>query len=204
MSISKKVLFLILGIATVWSSIYVYHVHVNYRFTEITTAKVYRSGAMPSATLTKYIEKYDIKTVVDLRIGNVSDPLNPGLASDVGEEKITVENIDGVKHVNIPSRQIPSEDNLRQFFELLDKSTTYPVLIHCHHGTGRAVLYSALYRVKYEGFSNEEARQNAIFPLFLSSFDNGTPKGEWLKAFRLQEYEYASSSDNTFRVAKSN
>lgn len=205
MSTSKKILFLIVGIAVIWASIYVYHVHVNYRFTEITAAKVYRSGAMPSATLSKYIEKYGIKTVVDLRIGNVSDPLNPGLASAIGEEKITVENIEGVKHVNIPSQQIPSEDNLRQFFELLDKSTTYPVLIHCHHGTGRAVLYSALYRVKYEGFSNEEARQNTVFPLFLSSFDDGTPKGEWLKAFSLQEEdEYASSSDNTFSVAKSN
>lgn len=195
MGTTKRFVFSILGIAIVFTSLYVYHVHVNYRFTEITAAKVYRSGAMPSQTLTKYVTKYGIKTIIDLRVGNVSDPLNPGLASQIAEEKTTIENIDGVQHINIPSQQIPSEENLKQFFKVLDKDLSYPVLIHCHHGTGRAVLYSALYRIKYEGFDNEEARKNTVFPLTLSSFDDGTPKGEWLKSFELKsEDDYAAST----------
>jgi protein tyrosine/serine phosphatase len=32
----------------------------------------------------------------------------------------------------------------------MDNSDNYPVLIHCYHGTGRAEMYSALYRIEYE------------------------------------------------------
>ena len=100
--------------------------------------------------------------------------------------------------MNIPSKQIPSKENLEQFFEILDQDISYPVLIHCHHGTGRAVLYSAIYRIEYENYTNEEARKNAKFPIFLSSFDHGTPKGEWLKGYNSIRNEELSvvSSDN--------
>jgi protein tyrosine phosphatase len=37
----------------------------------------------------------------------------------------------------------------------MDNSDNYPVLIHCYHGTGRAEMYSALYRIEYEKFTNE-------------------------------------------------
>jgi hypothetical protein len=40
----------------------------------------------------------------------------------------------------------------------MDNSDNYPVLIHCF-GTGRAEMYSALYRIEYEKFTNEAARQ---------------------------------------------
>jgi protein tyrosine/serine phosphatase len=32
----------------------------------------------------------------------------------------------------------------------MDNKDNYPVLIHCYHGTGRAEMYSALYRIEYE------------------------------------------------------
>ena len=65
----------------------------------------------------------------------------------------------------------------------MDDKSNYPVLIHCYHGIGRAQVYSAVYRIEYEGWSNEEARQKAAFPVTFSSFDNGTPKGEFLKSY---------------------
>jgi hypothetical protein len=40
----------------------------------------------------------------------------------------------------------------------MDNKDNYPVLIHCYHGTGRAEMYSALYRIEYENFTNEDAR----------------------------------------------
>ena len=41
----------------------------------------------------------------------------------------------------------------------MDDSSNYPVLIHCYHGVGRAQMFSALYRIEYEGWTNQEARE---------------------------------------------
>ncbi len=194
MKTTQKFIFSILGLAILFTCFYVYHVHFNYRFTEITENKVFRSAAIPPEKIDDYITKHNIKTVIDLRVGHVSDPLNPSLSSNIEKEKIAVEKIAGTTYVNIPSRQIPSEENLTRFFEILDQDEAYPILIHCHHGTGRAVLYSALYRIEYEGYSNEEARVNTRFPVVLSSFDNGTPKGEWLKAYDFRKKKHAVSA----------
>jgi protein tyrosine/serine phosphatase len=54
----------------------------------------------------------------------------------------------------------------------MDNSDNYPVLIHCYHGTGRAVF--CLYRIEYEKFTNEAARQGVRTLLKFSSFDDGT------------------------------
>lgn len=203
MKTTKRFVFSILGVAIIFTAIYVYHVHFNYRFLEVTENKVYRSAAIPPEKIHKYIEKHGIKTVIDLRVGKVSDPLNPSLSSDITKEKIAVEKIKGTKHINIPSQQIPSEENLKEFFKVLDQDISYPVLIHCHHGTGRAVLYSALYRIEYEGFSNEEARLKTRVPVFLSSFDHGTPKGEWLKVYTSKkEDEFATTTIKKEEIKK--
>jgi len=195
MKSTKRCIFSILGMAIIVTSLYVYNVHFDYRFTEITEGKVYRSAKIPPNQIQDYIQDNGIKTVIDLRIGNLIDPLNPSLSADITAEKNAVEAIDGVRYVNIPSHQIPSEQNLEMFYETLDEEDAFPVLIHCHHGTGRAILYSALYRIEYEGFSNEEARSKTKFPLYLSSFDHGTPKGEWLKIYeKRKNEEYATTT----------
>jgi hypothetical protein len=41
-------------------------------------------------------------------------------------------------------------------------------------------MYSALYRIEYEKFTNEASRQG-VRTLKFSSFDDGTPKGEYLR-----------------------
>ena len=184
MKTSRKIIFSVLAITVILASFYIYQVHFNYRFTEIAENKVYKSAAIPPEDIGDYIKKYNIKTVIDLREGTVIDPLNPSFNVDIVKERAAVNAIEGVKHINIASKQIPNDENLEAFFSLLDDEATYPVLIHCHHGIGRAGLYSALYRIKYEGLSNEEARKKTGLITAFSSFDNGTPKGEWIKAFK--------------------
>jgi protein tyrosine/serine phosphatase len=45
----------------------------------------------------------------------------------------------------------------------MDNSDNYPVLIHCYHGTGRAEMYSALYRIEYEVLLRSTSRsENTI------------------------------------------
>jgi len=56
----------------------------------------------------------------------------------------------------------------------------YPVLIHCYHGVCRAEMYSAIYRIEYEGMDKDEARTSTRFFTKFSSFDLGKPKGDYL------------------------
>jgi protein tyrosine/serine phosphatase len=65
----------------------------------------------------------------------------------------------------------------------MDNPANYPVLIHCYHGIGRAEMYSAIYRIEYEGFTNEKARSGVRTLIKWSSFDDGKPKGEFLKNY---------------------
>ncbi len=78
-------------------------------------------------------------------------------------------------------------DELNSFYEIMDNPENYPVLIHCYHGAGRAPLFGAVYRIEYEDMSNEEARDKTRFLLKGSSFDDDSPKGEFLKNYKKRE-----------------
>ncbi len=159
---------------------YVWWVHFNYRFAAVVENKVYKSGAIPPEKIARYINKHKIKTVVDLRDPGRHDALNPGKQAEIDQEREAIEKLPGVTHINIPSGQVPTKETLTRFFEVMDDRTVYPVLIHCYHGTGRAMIYAALYRIEYEGFSNEDARAKTRVILSGSSFDEGRGKGDFL------------------------
>ena len=108
------------------------------------------------------------------------------MMADIEAERAAVDKIDGVTHHSIPSDQVPTQANLDSLFNILDQEDAYPVLMHCYHGTGRAQIYSAIYRIEYEDFSNEEAREKTRILLKGSSFDDGKPKGEFLKAYKTR------------------
>lgn len=45
----------------------------------------------------------------------------------------------------------------------------------------------ALYRIEYEGWSNEDARKGVRTFIKWSSFDDGKPKGEYLKEYKSRK-----------------
>jgi protein tyrosine/serine phosphatase len=116
---------------------------------------------------------------------------NPEVPEELKAEKLAVAKIPGVNYFNNGSDQVPNQKNLDYFYTIMDNPKNYPVLIHCYHGIGRAQLYAALYRMEYEGWSNEEARAQAAFPLRFSSFDDGKPKGEFLKNYKTRKQKRA-------------
>ncbi|MBC2735079.1 MAG: dual specificity protein phosphatase family protein [Desulfobacteraceae bacterium] len=192
-----KVTGLILGaIALVATAAYLYHVHVNYRFMTITEGKVYQSGAMPPEKLTKVVQRHHIKTVIDLR-------------QEEEKEAIAAEHAamtaNGVRHVNIPSHQAPLPTTVEQYLAVMDDPAVFPVLIHCHHGVSRAVLFSALYRMEYEGWDNAKAHGATRFMTYKSSFDRGTRKGDFVLNYkprhRITSNDPSSSSVTTRPVS---
>ena len=168
---------------------YVWYVHFNYRFGEISEGKVYKSGLIDPNKLESYLLKHNIKTVVDLLDPGVQDDLNPAKQAEINAEESAINDINtkyslNIQHVNIPSGQVPTKDTLEKFYKVLDDKSNYPVLIHCYHGTGRAQIYSAIYRLEYENWKNEDARDKTRFMVegfgYRSSFADGKEKGDFL------------------------
>lgn len=186
---NKKIIgFSILAILLIFGAKYVYDMHINHNFETITEGKVYKSGVIPPDEIESYVKKYHIKSIIDLRYPGTNDLVNnPEIPAELTAEKEAVAKIKGVNYFNNGSDQVPVQQNLDVFFKIMDNKDNYPVLIHCFHGTGRAEMYSALYRIEYEGFSNEEARAGVRTLVKFSSFDDGKPKGEYLKAYEKRK-----------------
>jgi protein tyrosine phosphatase (PTP) superfamily phosphohydrolase (DUF442 family) len=193
----KKTLKL-LGLLFVISGIYyVWHVHFNYRFEEISEGKVYKSALIKNKdTMEKLLVNHNIKTVVDLLDPGVQDRLNPAKQVQIDTEDRYIKEINkknnlNIKHVNIPSAQVPTKETLKKFFEILDDKSNYPILIHCYHGTGRAQIYSALYRIEYENWSNADARAKTRVIVegfgYRSSFSDGRVKGDYLMNYKKRD-----------------
>jgi protein tyrosine/serine phosphatase len=184
----KIIGFSVLTILLLFVGKYVYDMNINHNFEIITDGKVYKSGVIPPDEIESYVKKYHIKSIIDLRMPGTNDlVLNPEKPGELMAEKQAVEKIGGVNYFSNPSEQVPNQKNIAVFTKIMDNKANYPVLIHCYHGTGRAKMYSAIYRIEYEGYTNEDAR-NAVRTLVKwSSFDNGTPKGEYLKAYKSRK-----------------
>ncbi len=177
---------IVLGLMYAWYNNY------NFRFEEISPKKVYKSALISPDRLEGFLVDNNIKTVIDLLDPGVQDRLNPAQQEDIDKEDAAIKAINkkhgtDIRHVNIPSGQVPTKKTLKKFFEVLDENSSYPVLIHCYHGMGRAVIYSALYRIEYEGWKNDDARMKARLlplmvdsPLHHSSFAKGREKGGFL------------------------
>jgi len=171
-------------------SFYVYQMHFNHNLVVVTEGKFYKTAAMPPDDLVDFVQKHNIKTVIDLRMPGLEDRvLNPEVPGELYLEEKALAELPNVSYVNLPTPQVPEDQTVDKFVELLENPDVYPVLVHCYHGTGRAMLFSSIYRIEFEGFSNEEARKKSRFFVPFSSFDHGTPKGEYLKAYKKRRSE---------------
>lgn len=181
----KRIALVVLLVVLVFVGKYVYDMNINHNFETITEGKVYKSGVIPPDEIESYVKKHHIKSIVDLRFPGTADLVNnPEIPQELTAEKEAIAKIKGVNYFNNGSDQVPKPENLERFFKIMDNPANYPVLIHCYHGVGRAEMYSALYRIEYENWTNEQARQGVRTIVKFSSFDDGTPKGEYLKAYK--------------------
>lgn len=186
---NKKIIgFLLLAIILFFGGKQIYDMNINHNFETITEGKVYKSGVIPPDELESYVTKYHIKSIVDLRFPGTTDLTNnPEIPAELTAEQNAIAKIKGVNYFNNGSEQVPKQENLDRFFKIMDNKDNYPVLIHCYHGIGRGEMYSALYRIEYENFTNEAARQGVRTVVKFSSFDDGTPKGEYLKSYKSRK-----------------
>ncbi|GAA4159485.1 dual specificity protein phosphatase family protein [Chryseobacterium ginsenosidimutans] len=184
-NITKRILISLVVVTAVILAFVFYQKKVRYNLVTISENKVYNSGVVPPDKLPGFISDYKIKTIVDLRDGLVQTELNPETKKQVNAEENAVDKIAGVHYFNLPTDQIPEDSTVQKFLKIMDNPKNYPVLIHCHHGVGRSRLFSSIYRIEYENFTNENARSNArLFWEFGSNFSKNSEKGIYLTNYK--------------------
>lgn len=136
------------------------------RLREVTPGRFYRCGQLTQEGFAAAIERYGIRTIVNLQN---EDP-DPQLPRDwFGGPKVPESEFCaklGVRYVFLhpdllPRCRLPAErpQVIGNWLAVLDDPTAYPVLVHCKAGLHRTGLLTAVYRVEYEGWSHAAAVQ---------------------------------------------
>jgi protein tyrosine/serine phosphatase len=116
----------------------------------------YRSAQLFSFNMPYYIEKYKIKTVINLRGEQKSKSWYQN------ERRVTREHNVTLTTFKMSSRKYLDFNRTSALVKIL-KDAKKPILIHCEGGADRTSLASALYLYGVKGKSAEEARGELSF-----------------------------------------
>ena len=135
---------------------YLRWVELEHRFTTISEGAYYQSAQMSPDALIALAREKEIDAVVDLR--DTTDDLD--LVRAEGEALTAA----GIEHIHLPTNMQPDAEAVAAFLDIVaaQRGAGRTLLVHCHHGEGRSVLYSALYRVQFEGWTPEEALEAMV------------------------------------------
>lgn len=157
-----------------------YDIHVRHRLGTVAQGQIYKSGTMPLAQLQKVAKDLGLRSVIDLRTyAPGQDSTNTTGLETIQAEASALTAI-GVRHIHLPTPQVPTEATVDRFLEVLSDPANRPVLIHCYHGIGRTELFVAIYRMEFEHWPNEKARAATRLLLAGSSFSDNAEKGQYL------------------------
>ena len=113
--------------------------------------RVYRSGRLSSARLEAAIERYGIRTIINLT--------GDRTGTDWYETQRVVAARRGVAHhdIDLLATALPSQPNVARLVDLL-RHAPQPVLVHCDAGADRAGLASAVARLLLDDANLRAAR----------------------------------------------
>ena len=133
--------------ATKW-----YHVR---NFGVVRRGVLYRSAQPSPRSLTEVLERYGIKTIVNLR------PPSEDAGSGWYEGEKSWAESHGVRLIDLPVHAggIPSKEQVTLFLELCRDASKQPILMHCEAGKGRTGYLAAIYRMEFDGWPAERAIQ---------------------------------------------
>ena len=119
--------------------------------------QAYRSAQPTRYQIKNYVEKYGIKTIINLKGKNPKGPYWEF-------EKETCEQL-GIKIVNvgIKSRGIPSPAQIKEAKEIFE-NVEYPIWMHCKAGSDRTGIYANLYQYFVDHIPIKDTNQLAFIP----------------------------------------
>jgi protein tyrosine/serine phosphatase len=162
------------------------------RFHVVEPGVLYRSGQLPLAGVKRVHHDYGIRTVISLREGDRED--------DRDEEAYCKRW--GIHHVRIApvsweannGRPASAEAAIRRIRNILSNPRNHPVLIHCKAGRHRTGAFCAVYRMDFNGWTNDQA----IDEMRRLGYENIDEHYD-LYTF-LQRYRPTPVRDNAFRT----
>lgn len=119
------------------------------RLAEVERGILYRSAQPNTTHIDNVVKEYGIHTLLIVR---------EGTSRAVPDEREHAQ-AQGVRVVHIPveSRQPIPDQQVKQFFDVVDDPANRPVWVHCSAGRHRTGYFCALYRIERMGWSVDEA-----------------------------------------------
>lgn len=106
-------------------------------------------GAQPSESALKELRQLGINTIVDLR----------GEREGLMETERKNAQAMGIEVINLPGNgwSPPTDEQLAQFFKVMQATPQRRVFLHCWLGGDRAGVFIAAYRIAFDGWTPEQA-----------------------------------------------
>jgi hypothetical protein len=139
----------------------------NKRFREVAPGKVYRSGQMTADGFIRAVQRYDIRTIVNLQDEYPDPDIQLSVLGGGTIKETELCRRLGVRYVHlrpdlVSKREAPTRRPkvLDPYLAMMDDPKTYPVLLHCKAGLHRTGVLVAAYRMEYEGWSPRRALED--------------------------------------------
>jgi len=132
------------------------------RFAVVEPGRLYRAGFCEPGPLTRIIRENQIKTILVL--------LNDEPDSPDQQNEAAVARREGIRMIRIgmPGHGCANFDLLDRAADIVANENTHPLLVHCYAGTCRTGAVYAAWRMKYCGWTYdqamEESRKYALSP----------------------------------------
>jgi protein tyrosine/serine phosphatase len=149
------------------------------RVATVEPGRLYRSAELAPGRLLEICRRYRVTTVIDFREN----------AAELRAEADVLAR-EGIQHVSLATGQVPSAETVAQFLRVMDARRNEPVLIHCTHGVGRTGVFSAVYRMEYQGWPRWRAIAEAMLVAGFDSFGPDSPKRNFLSGYTPRRSEH--------------
>ncbi|MEM9703012.1 MAG: hypothetical protein AAF907_11285 [Planctomycetota bacterium] len=135
---------------------YAYHHHHKYKHVAThEPGMMYRSAWCEPEVMSELVERWQIRSVVNLCRPNEMEDIKPGIWEG---ERIAVTNAGAqLLELDMPLTVDPADPRLAVHMDALKNPDNYPMLVHCQHGVTRTAKFLAMYDIVMKGKTAEES-----------------------------------------------
>lgn len=111
---------------------------------------LYRSG-QPRGLGLMWVKQYGIRTLINLR--------KPNSNGTPEEKAFAAKNGLNFYNFSIGSSRKDIEKTVKRFLAIVNDKSQWPILVHCSRGKERSGVLSAIFRIEYDRWTNDQALQ---------------------------------------------
>ncbi len=148
-------------------------VWIKGNFHTVTTNRAYRCRQLDGQMFKFYINKYGIKSIVNLR--------GEEKGADWYDDEMEVSSLYNVVHydLDLPMDKLPKDEDMQTLLDIF-KTAPQPVLIHCLGGSDRTGLASTLWKVLMDKEDKKKAAKHMLFFYGHMPFGKARVLDKWL------------------------